>query len=159
MGPRFLNTGGAGARADRGFTLVEVMISMAVTITVLLANLYIFNTVQKNLAFGRATTAATNLATDKIADFRGLTVAEIFTAAPTTVAASPLRIRTGFDQRTADGVLFTRAWTVSDVDVDGDANRDLADELVKVSIDVAWSMSGITHKVAMSTFTTGRPQE
>jgi type II secretory pathway pseudopilin PulG len=67
-------TGRGAAGAQRGFTLIEVMIAMAITITVMLANLYMINTAQKNLAYSRALTDATNLATNKIAEFKARVV-------------------------------------------------------------------------------------
>jgi prepilin-type N-terminal cleavage/methylation domain-containing protein len=67
MGQRILKSGGA---SERGYTLVEVMVAMAITLMVMMANLTIFNTAQKNLAYARAMTNATNLATTKIDSFR-----------------------------------------------------------------------------------------
>ena len=50
---------------------------MAISIVVLLANIYLFNTAHRNLAHARSITDATNLATGKIADFRAMTIEEI----------------------------------------------------------------------------------
>ena len=71
LGRRMVSSASAPAQAaERGFTLIEVMIALAISIAVLFANIYLFNTAHKELARARSITAATNLATSKIADFR-----------------------------------------------------------------------------------------
>ena len=61
---------GPSHAAEPGFTLIEVMIALSLAIVVLLANIYLINTAHEDLARARSITAATNLATGKIADFR-----------------------------------------------------------------------------------------
>jgi hypothetical protein len=51
---------------EDGFTLTEVMTAMMISIIVMLANLAIFNVANRNFAYSRALTNATNHATDKI---------------------------------------------------------------------------------------------
>jgi prepilin-type N-terminal cleavage/methylation domain-containing protein len=150
-----------GARPGRpgGFTFVEVLIAMAITVAVMLANLALFDTAHRNLAYSRALTEATNLATNRIADFKTMAVADILNAAPNVQASpNPLNVRWGSDTPTVDGVLFTRTWTFSSVDVDHDAAPDMVGDLVKVKMDVTWTMAGRAHHVSMATFTTGKPE-
>ena len=77
---------GPSQAAEQGFTLVEVMIALSISIVVLLANIYLLNTAHKDLARARSITAATNLATSKIADFRAqvMDASPCFTANTTT---------------------------------------------------------------------------
>jgi len=55
---------------ERGYSLVEIMVAMVITITVMLATLAIFNASQRNFAAARAITNATNLGTTLIDDFK-----------------------------------------------------------------------------------------
>lgn len=61
---------GLSHAAEQGFTLIEVMIALSISIIVLVANISLINRAHKDLARARSITAATNLATSKIADFR-----------------------------------------------------------------------------------------
>ena len=66
-----------------------MMVALSISIIVLLANIYLINTAHKNLARARSITAATNLATSRIADFRArvMDAPPCFTAATTTANA------------------------------------------------------------------------
>jgi prepilin-type N-terminal cleavage/methylation domain-containing protein len=161
MDRRVLSPGGdSPRRAERGFTMIEIVVAMAVTIVVMLANLYMFNTAQKDLAFGKSLTNATNLATGKIDDFKTQTIPQIKTAAPDVQASpNPLDVRRGTDTVTLDGVAYTRTWTVSDIDLENAAVNPVAElvgDLVKIKVDVAWSAANKGHHVTMATFTTGK---
>jgi prepilin-type N-terminal cleavage/methylation domain-containing protein len=83
--------------AERGFTLVEIMVAMSISIVALLANLFLFNTASKDLAAARSLTDATNLAMEKIADFRSKTIAQIQAETPYLPGGTPpvLRGQTG----------------------------------------------------------------
>lgn len=144
MGRRELNAGGSWEAAQRGFTMIEVMTAMVITITVMLANIYLFNMAQQNFAQSRAMSAATNLATGKIADFKAMAVAQI-KAAPPESGPTPL-----------DGILFTRTWVVTDVDIDHNGTPEMVGDVVKIKVDVRWTLANKQHHVAMATFTTGR---
>jgi prepilin-type N-terminal cleavage/methylation domain-containing protein len=138
--------GAASGPAERGFTLVEVIVAMSITIVALLANLYLFSTAQKNLAESRALTNATNLASGKIAELRGKTIADIKAEAPKSASA------------TRDGVDFALSWVVSDVDLDHNGAPEMVGDVVKVKVDAAWALAGRGHQVTMSTFTTGKQE-
>lgn len=150
---------GLSRAAERGFTLIETMIAMSIAIVVLLANIYLFNTAQKDFALAKSVTEATNLATNKIADFRTMTIAQIDAAAPTNTGG-PLYVRQGSDEVTVEGVRFTRTWVVSAIDLQHATPpvADLVGDLVKITIDVAWMSAGKDHQVKMATFTVGRSQ-
>jgi prepilin-type N-terminal cleavage/methylation domain-containing protein len=155
--------GAARARGQRGFTLIEVMAAMAITVVVMMANLSMFDTAQKRLAGGRALTKATNIATERINDFKTMTISQIFAAAPTVVVAGPVRRYRGSDSgqflgagETGD-LVYTRTWDVSDVDYDHDGVPDMAGDVVKVSVTVTWDLQGKSHAVTMASFTTGKP--
>jgi len=162
----------AGA-AERGFTLVEIMIAMSISIVVLLANSYLINIANRDLAVARSLTDATNLATIKIADFRAMTIADINTSSPTVPGgANPLNIRQGSDTRCPDCpdadcshadcspavTRFTRTWTVSGVDLEHTTPpvADMVGDLVKIDIAVDWTLRSKSHHIAMTSFTTGK---
>ena len=144
MGQRQLSPGGCRATAQQGFTIIEIMTAMVVTITVMLANLYLFNIAHGNLSQSRALTAATNLAAGKVAEFRGMTIAQIKAAAP---ESTPTRL---------DGIDFTRTWVVTDVDLNSDGTAEMVGDVVKIRLDVSWDQSNKVHHVAIATFTTGK---
>ena len=158
MGRRIVSSAGAPApTAEQGFTLIEVMIALAISIAVLFANIYLFNTAHKDLALARSVTSATNLATSRIADFRAMTIAQINAASP-TVTGGPLAVRQGADVTTLDGVQFTRTWVVSAIDLQNATPpvADLVGDLVKIRVDVAWTQANRNHNVTLTTFTTGK---
>lgn len=67
MAKRILNDGAGCARLGvGGFTMIEIMTAAVISVMVMLANLAVFNTANKNFAYARALTNATNHATDKI---------------------------------------------------------------------------------------------
>jgi len=162
---------GLPATAARGFTLIETMIAMSISIVVLLANLFLFSTAQKNLALSRSVTNATNLATSTFAALKGRSLTQI--RATTDNVASGLTLGTHRDdpnvppvepaatvdlekRQVLDGTTFSRTWRVSNVDIDGDGAPELVGDLVKISLVVTWTLSHKSHQVAMATFTTGQ---
>lgn len=143
----------------QGFTLIETMVALAVAISVLLANFYMYSTSQKDFALAKTITEATNLATNRIADFRAMTITQINAAAPTNTGGA-LFVRQGGDEVIVDSVRFTRTWVVSAIDLQQATPpvADLVGDLVKITIDVAWIAQGKDHHVRMATVTTGRAQ-
>lgn len=129
-------------RGEEGFTIVEVAIAMAIFMTVMLAVLSMFDTSHRLFAKSRQMTKATNLATDKMADFR---------------LTDLVAIVNGNDTVNAEGTTFTRTWTVSNVDVDGDTVPDFVGDLKKVDVLITWTFQNDSHQVRMETVTTGKP--
>lgn len=176
VGRRILSIGGGISRAAaQGFTFIEVMIALSISVVVLLANIYLFNTAHRDLALARSITEATNLATSKIADFRAMTIVQINAAAPTVAGgANPLGVRQGsdtlcpecpgFDCSGGDcspaAIRFTRTWIVSSIDLQNASPpvADLVGDLVKVKIDITWMLRNKDHHVTLSSFTTGKAQ-
>ncbi len=161
MGGPVLRRGGAGAAAEGGFTLIEIMVAMAITIVMMLANLYLFSTAQKNLSFARSLTQATNLAGRRIDELKGMSIAQIEAAAPTLrPSPNPLQVREGSDVVAAEGMSYTRTWVVSQVDLDHASPPvpDLAGDVVKIRLEVAWRQANRDHQVTMTTFATGKPE-
>lgn len=72
------------------------MIALAVAITVLLANIYLFNTSQKDFALAKNITEATNLATSRIADFRARVMDASPCFKPNTTTPDPALVNYGF---------------------------------------------------------------
>jgi hypothetical protein len=156
------------------------MVAMSISVVVLLANIYLFNTAHRDLSVARSVTVATNLATDKVAEFRAMTIAQIAAAVPpvspvpcpSSTRTNPLNRRQGSDISVRDGISFTRTWVVASVDLDHngtpnnecDDSPDMCSELsnvascdvVSVSLEVTWSLANKDHRVAMATFVTGK---
>lgn len=130
-------------RGKEGFTLIEVMISLVITMTAFLAILAMVNTSFRSYGRGKRLTVATNLASQKLGDFKSMEVAAI---------------TGGSDTVTEGGTPYTRTWTVSDVDYDGDSVPDMTGDIVKVGVTVSWTQGGKDHQVRMATLTTGKPQ-
>jgi len=159
--------------AEGGFTLVEIVIAMAISIVVLLANSYLINIASRDLAVARSLTDATNLATARIADFRAMTIADINTSSPTVQGgANPLNSRQGSDTKCPDcpdsdcihpdcapaATRFTRTWTVSSIDLEHATPpvADLVGDLVKIDIAVDWTLRNNRHHITMTSLTTGK---
>jgi prepilin-type N-terminal cleavage/methylation domain-containing protein len=130
----------------RGFSLIEVMVSMAITLTVTMAILGMFSHAYRLYARSQMLTVGTNLAASKLADFRAMTVDAIKAENPKSEA------------RVVNGIQYTLDWSVEDVDVDGDSILDMVGDLVKISLDVSWIHGDRDHSVSMATMTTGKPQ-
>ncbi len=143
MDRRVLNFGGRRIAVERGFTMIEVMTAMAITIIVMLANLYLFDIARKNLAQSRALTAATNVATSKIAALKATAIAAIASGSETT---------------TSDGIQFASTWVVSNVDLDHNGTPEMVGDVVKIRLDVGWTLANKGHNLTMATFTTGKSE-
>lgn len=147
MGGRILTAGNqCRGGAQHGFTLVETMIAMSISVIVVLANIYLFNTTHRDLSLARTVTQATNLATEKIAEFRAKTIAEIAAASspispppcPSSARTNPLNRGQGSDTRCPEcanddctasdcssaATRFDRTWRVASVDLDHNSTPD-----------------------------------
>ena len=129
--------------------MIEVLLAMAVTMTVLIAVLGMFNSALRVFADSRNLTTATNLASKKLAEFKSEPLANIVTGSDSVD-------RYGMPY-VSGGVQYNREWDVSNIDVDGDGNDDLVGDLVKVKLDVNWTAARRDHQVTMALLTTGRP--
>lgn len=129
--------------------MIEIMIAMVITITVMLANFYLFDISRKNLARSRALTAATNLATNKLGELKSEAIADIVSGNEEVWAV---------DDVDHSGIRFTRNWVVSAVDLDHDGTPDMVGDIVKIRLDVGWTFASEPHHVTMATFTTGRSE-
>lgn len=123
--------------------MIEVMAAMAITIIVMLANIYLFDIARKNLAQSKALTTATNLATSKIAELKAEEITAITSGSVTTPPG---------------GTRFTSTWVVSNVDLDHDGTPEMVGDVVKIRVDVGWTLADKDHHVTMTTFTTGRSE-
>lgn len=119
---------------------------MAITVIVMMAILGMFNQAYRLYAGNRRLTVATNLANGKLGDFKTRTVGDIKSETPKS------------ETRVVEGIPYSLAWVVSDVDIDGDSTADLVGDLVKVKLDVSYDYRGRPHQVSMTTMTTGKPQ-
>jgi hypothetical protein len=166
MDQRILRTGKAPRHGsdERGFTLVEVMMAGLVGVIALTANLAMFNYANRDFAYSRSLTEATNIATLAFADFKTKTIAEINNT--TNLSASGLRIGTHTETTAllnclpaADhyGIEFCRNWEVSNVDIDSDGTADMIGDLVKIKLTVNWTIGGRPHQITMTNMTTGKP--
>lgn len=133
-------------RGREGFSLLEAVIAMTITVIVMMAILGMFNQAYRLYARNKRLTVATNLAYSKLADFKAKTVGDIKAEDPKD------------ENRVVDGIPFALDWTVSDIDVDGDSTPDLVGNLVKISLDVSYNYRGQAHQVSMATMTTGKPE-
>lgn len=148
MGQGFLTVarGRMEAIDRKGFSLIEVVIAMGVTLTVTMAILGMFNNAYRLYSRSQKLTVATNLATRKFADFRAMTVDAIKAENPKS------------ENRVVSGVQYALDWTANDVDVDGDSSADLVGDLVKIQLEVKWTLSDGDHRISMTTMTTGKPE-
>lgn len=147
MAERLLTIEGSRrSREDGGFTLIEALISVGITMTVMLAILGMFTTALKVFDANRELTVGTNLANSKLADFKTMSIGAIKAQNPKS------------DTVESEGVQFSRTWTVADVDVDNDGDFDMVDDIVKIKLDVDWTYRGRPHTVSLTTLTTGKPQ-
>lgn len=171
MGQRALSGRPPVGGGAPGFTFIETMVAMAMAMIVLLANIFLINTAHRNMARAKVLTDATNLAADTLAALRTRTLAEV--NATTDGIASGFVVGTHVDDAVQEPLspadaanlvrrqqvgttVFTRTWTVSNVDSDADGVADLVGDIVKVRVDVAWAAGGRDHHVTMATLTTGR---
>lgn len=130
---------------QRGFTLLEVLIAMAIATFSLLGMAMLQGTAIQANSFGNQYTQATMLAQSTIEDLNS----EFLDASGATV--TNLTVGSGgvdanIDANGDPGGIFTRTWNVADY---GEFSR-----LVTVQVD--WTESGIARQVALSTITRGR---
>lgn len=112
----------------RGFTLVEMMVAIILIGIGLMGLAALSTTVTRAGVQSSSLTTGSALAQERIERFRLEPYASI---------------AAGSDVRMADGVPYTRAWTV--------ATNDPAVGLKTVTVTVSWTTRGQTHRTTLST--------
>lgn len=123
----------------RGFTLIEILIAMAIfSIGILgVAKLQLWNV--KNNTTGNITTMATMLGRGQIDVLKG--VADVTTLTSGEDLDNPI------DAEGNPGGIFTRRWTVTNP-LGGNATR-------RIDVEVSWNRRGQNRSVVLTTITRG----
>lgn len=141
----------------RGFTLIEVLIAMALLSFGLMAVASLAGTIIKATESGRKQTQAVHLAVEKLEMLKAIPYADIQSgdsgitrdcagASPTFTCTPNGAAGTSFAPTvTIDNAVFTWNWTVTYVDLDGDAvvveatgNADSRD-IKRIDLTVTWT--------------------
>ena len=113
---------------ERGFTMIEVMIAIAITAIATSGLLALFMVETRASGYSRHSTEATVLAEDQVERLR--------TSAPP--AATTTGTQTAIDERGKSGGIYTRTWTTTP----GSSYYD-------VSVTVSWPEDGTTKQVVV----------
>ena len=124
---------------SNGFTLIEVLIAMAIfSIGILaVASMQLWNV--KNNTTGNITTLATLLARDQMEQLKN--VADVTTLASGTDPNNPV------DENGNAGGIFTRSWVVTNP-LGGSATR-------QIQVTVSWTKGGPNRSVVLTSITRG----
>ena len=124
---------------SRGFTLIEILIAVAIfSIGILgVAKMQLWNV--KNTTTGNLTTMATMLGRGQIEEFKG--VSDVTTLTNGTDPNNPI------DADGNPGGIFTREWAVTNPLV-GSVTR-------RIDVEVSWSRQGQNRSVVLTTITRG----
>ena len=124
---------------SNGFTLIEVLIAMAIfSIGILaVASMQLWNV--KNNTTGNITTLATLLARDQMEQLKN--VADVTTLASGTDPNNPV------DENGNAGGIFTRSWVITNP-LGGSATR-------QIQVTVSWTKGGPNRSVVLTSITRG----
>ena len=123
----------SGLRNQKGFTLLEIMVAMAILTIALLSLVSVTVMVIKGNSFSKTMTTATTLAKDKLEQLKD-------TAYGSSSGYSSL----GGGADTV-GVIYTRTWTVPDPDNPPPPNMQT------IRVMVQWNWQGAPHNVTLRT--------
>jgi len=116
-------------RKQKGFTLIECLVSIAVLSIAIMSLSSVTVAVIKENAFSRAKTVANALATDKIEALKNISYSNVASGGPETVQT-----------------VYTRQWTVT---TDSPAVRTKT-----IVVTVSWNWLGKTRNVTLKTIIT-----
>jgi prepilin-type N-terminal cleavage/methylation domain-containing protein len=115
------------ARAQAGFTMIEVMVALLLTAIAMIGILALYMTETKASGFSRHTTEAATLAQDKIEKLR--------TLGP---AAAQSGTDSNVNERAQPGGIYTRTWT-----------ETVGLQFATIAVTVQWSDDNVLHSVAV----------
>jgi prepilin-type N-terminal cleavage/methylation domain-containing protein len=122
-------------RAEAGFTMIEVMMALALTAIAILGILSMYTKTMRSAGFSRHTTEATALAEDKIEQLRTISPA-VGTAAVSVVGLDPQGL-------TGTGGIYTRTYSITMV-------PSVSPIYANVQAIVSWSDDGSSHSVTVN---------
>jgi|SRR3989304_6987519 len=116
-------------RYQRGFTLIECLVSMAVFLIVIMGLSSTTVMVIKGNSFSQTMSVATALATDKVENSQNMGYGQIASGGPETLQT-----------------IYTRQWTVT--------NNSPVSNTKTIAVSVSWINQGLTRNVTLSTIIT-----
>ncbi|OIO02676.1 hypothetical protein AUJ67_02100 [Candidatus Desantisbacteria bacterium CG1_02_49_89] len=146
-------------RNERGFTLIEVVISAVIFLIAIAGVLYLFPRGMRSIARTKEQTQAVNLGQEKIEEIRGVAYSSITAGIPSS--APPYKNSALSDTAAGWDLAVSRTVTVQAVDDarDGtggaDSDGDM-DDYKKISVTLKWASKGETHEIQLSTILTKR---
>ena len=124
--------------ADRGFTLVEVMIALFILVTALLGLVSTTVVVVKANSFSKTMSTATTLAKDKLEALKNSSYTALASGTDYATASSAVQ------SSSSSSAMYTRTWTVS---ADGTPSAGLK----TIQVSVVWSWQNANHTVTLQT--------
>lgn len=122
---------------DKGLTLVEITIAIAILVIAILGSVSVAVTVIKGNAFSKTLTTATTLAKDRMEQLKNTSYASL--ASGTDYAAIDATVH---ETRASDSV-YTRTWTVN--------SNSPASDMTTIDVNVEWSWEGSVRNVTLRT--------
>jgi type IV pilus assembly protein PilV len=116
-------------RHQRGFTLIECIVSIAVFFSAIMGLSSVTVMVIKGNSFSQSMTVATVLATDKVESLQNMGYDDVTSGGPETLQTT-----------------YTRQWTVT--------NNSPVTNTKTIAVTVTWSWLGLTRNVTLSTIIT-----